>query len=156
MLAHVDTWGASTVTDSHLYAGLSAFGAIALDHNTIRGGVRVDDSQRSTPMDIVDNLILASPGAGIDINVAFDFDRVGGTIQGNDIRNSVGDGILIHGQGANGLGELARHRQPPDRQRRRRHLLPAGQPVPEPGRHRSGRLRQELGPPQRRPRHRHP
>lgn len=106
ILGHVDTWGASTVTDSRLYEGLSAFGAIVLDHNTIRGGVRVDDSRSGTPMDIVDNLILASPGAGLDINVSFDFDRVGGTIQGNDIRNSAGDGILIHGQGANGLGEL--------------------------------------------------
>ena len=106
VLGHVDTWGASTVADSHLYAGLTAFGAITLDHNTIRGGVRVDDSQRATPMNIVDNLILSSPGAGLDVFVSFDFDRVGGTIQGNDIRNSVGDGILIHGQGANGLGEL--------------------------------------------------
>ncbi len=106
VLGHVDTWGASAIADSHLYSGLSVFGAIALDNNTIRGGVRVDDSQRATPLDIVDNLILASPGAGLDIFVAFDFDRVGGTIQGNDIRNSVGDGILIHGQGANGLGEL--------------------------------------------------
>jgi hypothetical protein len=106
VLGHVDTWGASSIADSHLYDGLSAFGAIALDHNTIRGGVRVDDSQRATPLDIVDNLILSSPGAGLDISVAFDFDRVGGTIQGNDIRNSVGDGILIHGRGANGLGEL--------------------------------------------------
>ena len=57
-------------------------------------------------MDITDNLILSSPGAGLDIDVTFDFDRVGGTIQGNDIRNSAGDGILIHGHGANGLGEL--------------------------------------------------
>ena len=49
VLGHVDTWGASTVADSHLYAGLSAFGAISLEHNTIRGGVRVDDSLARPP-----------------------------------------------------------------------------------------------------------
>ncbi|MGZ4786325.1 MAG: right-handed parallel beta-helix repeat-containing protein [Acidimicrobiales bacterium] len=106
VVGHVDLWGASTISSSQLYAGVSAFGAVVLDHNTISGGVRVDDTLRTTPLDIVDNVIVASPGAGIDINVSFDFDRVGGTIESNTIRNSVGDGILIHGQGANGLGEL--------------------------------------------------
>ena len=38
--------------------------------------------------------------------MAFDFDRVGGTIEGNDISTSAGDGIQIHGMGSNGLGAL--------------------------------------------------
>ena len=57
-------------------------------------------------MDITDNLILSSPGAGLDIDVTFDFDRVGGTIQGNDIRTRPVTASRIHGHGANGLGEL--------------------------------------------------
>ncbi len=106
VLGHVDLWGASTIDSSQLNAGVSAFGAVSLQHNFIRGGVRVDDSLRATPLDIVDNVIVDSPGAGIDINVSFDFDRVGGTIEDNTVRDSGGHGILIHGQGANGLGEL--------------------------------------------------
>ena len=75
---------------------------------------------RATPLDIVDNLILASPGAGLDIFVAFDFDRVGGTIRAT----TSATGRRRHPDprsGSHHLGEL-RHRQPSDRQRRRRHL----------------------------------
>ena len=102
----VDALGKTSIVHSVLDAPLSAFGPISLQHNTLRGGVRVSDTLRATPLDIVDNVIVGSSGAGIDVNVAFDFDRVGGTISGNAIRSSAGAGIDIHGQGSNGLGEL--------------------------------------------------
>ena len=75
---------------------------VSIHDSVIHGGISVDDARAATPIDIVGNRITG----GIDVFIQFDFDRVGGTISGNRIEGSTGDGISIRGRGAAGMGQL--------------------------------------------------